>query len=638
MSKKYLGPSIFGSPESEDDNISLDDLSENVDEISTSARRESYSPIAGLSGVPEAEIYVSEEGEDEQVGASSGNIQIGTKEAVVWRSRTKTEIGLYESLKRLESTDLTRQLVNAHGISAQQYTNIREKDIRYRLRPSWTEDWTPRRTWSMWPLKPTNVPRRLDRVWGSSIAPEEKWTPSRDLEDEIFALMLKKARRRWPGDATADTHKVDEIKGSNETLVREARDEDIEAISPRRASVATGSPIPELMTRKRKFHDIDPDMLDQPVISTDDDHSRRISQPLIRTTLSKLDEVLLALQKSFAHAYKPHQSERLKKGPQCDKGKERPSEVNDNYSGESSTAPSKRDYDSSKRSNKLSRKWHVGLLDWSQVLGIAAIAGVSSEVISRTATRCAALFNEEMEFQTLCEDEVAPGTMTRHKFGPKDILSLDNQSNKLAPTDVGDNWDIQKGCPIQDCSLYGRQLVESGFNEADIQNHVVQVHNWIGANPPKDLVDFIGTDGGGAVHRDGYLTPLQREYSTMRGVLPKNIELKANHAKDQQQTRATLPPSLPPIPILSEVSDETRQIRILPKPVALRPSPATPLILPNSAPSRRKGGRPRLNPRLRQPDSSAQPGLSRLIAAKPLAPISQTPGDAGTTDDPIILD
>ncbi|KAF4472509.1 hypothetical protein FALBO_590 [Fusarium albosuccineum] len=51
-----------------------------------------------------------------------------------------------------------------------------------------------------------------------------------------------------------------------------------------------------------------------------------------------------------------------------------------------------------------------GLRDWSDVLGAAAIAGFSGDVIARTARRCANLFQEGMAVRTLNEVPVSHGS------------------------------------------------------------------------------------------------------------------------------------------------------------------------------------------------------------------------------------
>lgn len=57
--------------------------------------------------------------------------------------------------------------------------------------------------------------------------------------------------------------------------------------------------------------------------------------------------------------------------------------------------------------NRRIARW--GLRDWSDVLGSAALAGFSSEVIARTARRCADLFGEGMVMRTLNEVPASNG-------------------------------------------------------------------------------------------------------------------------------------------------------------------------------------------------------------------------------------
>jgi hypothetical protein len=717
MPKRYSGDSIFGTTEPEEDNINLDIEIDNADDTGSVDRsipnRSTQSPISIINH----ETQESISSDDEQVAINSTRIQRGTKDAVTWRSHTKTETGLYASLKRLESIDLTRHLINAHGISAQQYKKLPERDLRYNLRQEWTQDWVSRRTWSIWPLKPQTVPRRSDRIWSSSIAREEKWTPSRDLEDEIFTLMLKKARSQWDDDVSVDAGQVQETKRGKEKLMRESESNGAEFMPPRESSVNPDPSNQEpVRPRKRKFEEMSSNELDKPVMSTDDDHSRRILQPMIKSTLSKFDEVILALQKSSLHVYNPRQSRRsnqtFQRGKHGENGSKaqvnymnrdenalnertQPSNIafaesgttssenSPNYDGpirfsknpSSKTSQSRRNHASDTQRRREHRYWSVGLQDWSQVLGMATVAGVSPEVIARTTARCAALFNEEMEFQTLCEDDLESKHEARYKFGPKDILSHENPSNSLAPNELSENWDIQNGCPFQDCAMYGRTLKDWGSHEREIKNHLVQSHDWIDVKPPNDLMDFIGTTEGGAVHRDGYLTPLERQYSTMQGLLPKNTTLEADQTKAQPPRLIALPAKHPSKPIPPGVNDGSKPKLVPRQPIALnlgsvvssssattasptlyldprlpgvaslqgtlQSSPSTvSLISAQSKLPRGRGGRPRLNPRVRQPPASANAGSSRLLVPKPFTPISSNPtGRAGTsTDNPATLD
>lgn len=59
--------------------------------------------------------------------------------------------------------------------------------------------------------------------------------------------------------------------------------------------------------------------------------------------------------------------------------------------------------DESVSGNGNRKQARLGLRDWSDVLGAAAIAGFSSDVIARTARRCADLFGEGMVVRTLNE-------------------------------------------------------------------------------------------------------------------------------------------------------------------------------------------------------------------------------------------
>ncbi|KAH7155551.1 hypothetical protein B0J13DRAFT_469600 [Dactylonectria estremocensis] len=83
--------------------------------------------------------------------------------------------------------------------------------------------------------------------------------------------------------------------------------------------------------------------------------------------------------------------------------------------------------DDGKPGKKLAR-W--GLRDWSDVVGAAALAGFSSDVIARTARRCADLFGEGMVVRRLNEAPLSHGTgIETTEYRPEPIRLPDSDAD-----------------------------------------------------------------------------------------------------------------------------------------------------------------------------------------------------------------
>lgn len=77
---------------------------------------------------------------------------------------------------------------------------------------------------------------------------------------------------------------------------------------------------------------------------------------------------------------------------------------------------------------KKIRRW--GLRDWSDVLGAAALAGFSSDAISRATQRCADLFGEGMIMSKLNEVPLSQGTgIVATEYRPKPIHLTESESD-----------------------------------------------------------------------------------------------------------------------------------------------------------------------------------------------------------------
>ncbi|KAI4653699.1 hypothetical protein J4E93_001466 [Alternaria ventricosa] len=142
-----------------------------------------------------------------------------------------------------------------------------------------------------------------------------------------------------------------------------------------------------------------------------------------------------------------------------------------------------------------------GLLDWSEVLGLAAVQGWNEGAIARTAQRCATLFGEGMSFMPFHEalaSKAAPGPVsyTPSTIPPPVIPSISQPPPLKRPF-------FQIGtlrCPHADC--WGH---EKDFALAyRVVEHCMRVHKY---DPRTNDSDNEERTIGG-VHIDGFLQPI----------------------------------------------------------------------------------------------------------------------------------
>lgn len=147
------------------------------------------------------------------------------------------------------------------------------------------------------------------------------------------------------------------------------------------------------------------------------------------------------------------------------------------------------------------RDWsRTGLMDWSEVLGLAAVKGWDQKALARTAERCAALFGESMSFLPLREDATTKSAMEPIQYTPSTIPA---PSSIAGPSPPAKRPYWQAGairCPHPDC--YGHQ---KDFRMAyRVIEHCMRIH---GYDPRTNDSDNEERTKGG-VHIDGFLQPI----------------------------------------------------------------------------------------------------------------------------------
>ena len=188
---------------------------------------------------------------------------------------------------------------------------------------------------------------------------------------------------------------------------------------------------------------------------------------------------------------------------------------------------------------KRPEKPHLGLRDWSDVLGIASMTGWDEAVITRAAERCATLFNEKIQFRTLVAEGATYPRHDREKTStvfeyphledsppPETITTttpVEEQRITLSPTTHQEDIHLQARfsilpsgrrvllCPHPDCDRH--QASTKGFKDRyHLNRHLQLVHDAekgykVEVNEAEDDEDEEEEMFGG-VHVDGFLKPV----------------------------------------------------------------------------------------------------------------------------------
>jgi hypothetical protein len=201
-----------------------------------------------------------------------------------WKSLTEQERGLANSLDQLRDQDLSIHLYNAHALKKPGATQENDDEEREGEK----KPWIPNKTWTAWPLPPDQVPREEEHVGPEddneryTLKKREVWRPSRGLEEALMGVTLKQAKERFDARESAGSHW--EINEADDELEHERQGAGDEGpIDPTIKESSQPPPQKEIF---------------MPIVSADDGRSRDILRPSIRHTLSKLDELLMALHHS----------------------------------------------------------------------------------------------------------------------------------------------------------------------------------------------------------------------------------------------------------------------------------------------------------------------------------------------------
>ncbi len=243
-----------------------------------------------------------------------------------WLSITEKERGLADSLDALRNKDLGVHLWSAWGLrvrAREKGNSTKGKEIDAEEENDEGGAFLPPKTWAAWPLPAEEVPRERGDMKGRGGDGFEEFTfrrrerprPSRELEEVLVGTTLKYAKERFEKRDWAKKHKIREEKEEIEdenlddgSMIKAGTEEVDDATPPPgqaeeaeiigfedNESNHEGDEHEDSAMKLKEDPVLPPTSYLKPVISADDERSRELLRPSIRHTLSKLDEVLMAL-------------------------------------------------------------------------------------------------------------------------------------------------------------------------------------------------------------------------------------------------------------------------------------------------------------------------------------------------------
>ena len=385
-----------------------------------------------------------------------------------WRNWTAAERELAASLQQLTANDLSVHLYNAFHLKSRPRSLRRGEEGKHGGVVEGAETWAPPKVWTAWPLPPEIVPReghvvsweeeggRPTQTYG------ERDTSSRGLKELLVGYVLKKAKERfwakeWEDDEPSTRDGKPRRKWGRASEQPKSTSEDPDLSSPddeqseRASSSSERSEVgddDEHSQSAEASSNVEDEALHsdgdsdqslgnfEPEVMLDDDKASDILEPTMNHILARFDSLLTGLHHARSAYMAPDESasesqkdvdelQRLSRGKRkrskSRQGRGRPRIYNESLArSENDTAegrmPSSTSRIRSQRSSSSGRKAQsfrnrtprIGLRGWSDILGIASMTGWESAIIEKTATRCAALFEEGISFRTLAEgkDEV----------------------------------------------------------------------------------------------------------------------------------------------------------------------------------------------------------------------------------------
>jgi len=491
-----------------------------------------------------------------------------TGPASTWRDYTADERALAVSIDQERANDLSVHLYNAHALKSRLYDReVAAKSRPWQSKQHWIkagEDgnvlWYPDHNWTSWPLHADDVPRKseafgkdplLDDAAQGTLRMSVSWSAGMDLEDEIQALMLRKAKERHSARSWAT------VEPSVPARLRSRSTSHLPS-SPPPALVSRQSSVASETQSNMSDSENDatvPQDLSKPELMIDEDETRRLLRPSARHIISKMDDTLMGLHLSRQYratssiaAPGPAAQLLSQKRKRRSTTNEAPAEPPDEQSEPTANVgdqekPPARDY-----TEHPSGDHAIAPRDWSEVLGVASLAGWSPAVVDRAARRCAVLFGEHMTFRTMPETAAGSFADTLTTYHPEVVPDLELSDD--GDMEVGEEAEARPGfsCPEERCAQHHRSYEKRYM----IRQHLRRVHKYDQealdaydqARTPVDAKPSIEDHEGQEIaettdHQEDEMSPLNTAVGGDGFMMPVDVFLgRGTDARDRKR-RAT---------------------------------------------------------------------------------------------------
>jgi hypothetical protein len=422
-----------------------------------------------------------------------------TGPASTWRDYTADERGLIASLDQQRAGDLSIHLYNAHALKSRLYdpqTAVTSQPwhSKYhwiKLDKDGTTPWYPDANWTAWPLHADDVPRSSEG-FGKDVLLDDAaegvfkmpiaWRAGADLEDEVQALMQRRAKDRFMLRSKAQSEPPTRRPSTTRSPANVHSSPPVDATS-RRTSVASVNHSDDSdsdVESTKSEASIRPDFM------MDDDDTRRLLNQSSRHVLSEFDKLLMGLHTSrqyHASGSGPDIRPGAKPRPQKRKRRSTTNETPAPLARHGSTGSEDDQEQTASRDYKQHPSGNNALYprDWSEVLGIASVTGWNPAVVDRAAKRCAALFGERMLFRTMPETAAGKAADRLTEYVPEmipDFDIVDAESGMEAAEDAEDEAEVKVedgfSCPEESCPQHNR-LYEKRYM---IRQHLRRAHKY----------------------------------------------------------------------------------------------------------------------------------------------------------------
>jgi hypothetical protein len=224
-----------------------------------------------------------------------------------------------------------------------------------------------------------------------------------------------------------------------------------------------------------------PQDFSKPDLMVDDEETRRLLRPSARHILSKLDDVLMSLHQSRQYrapisiaTSQPITQLLSQKRKRRSTTNEAPAELSDDQFETTADTGDRAKPSARNHTEHPSGDHALSPRDWSEVLGLASLAGWSPAVVDRATKRCALLFGEDMTFRTMPETAAESATDTLTTYHPDMIpdLALSDEGD----IEVGEESEARLGfsCPETWCAQHNRSYEKRYM----IRQHLRRVHKY----------------------------------------------------------------------------------------------------------------------------------------------------------------